>query len=93
MDYSHVHLFRFHGGDQALICKLSLIMSLELVFLFSPLLHKIAGRTASNMSRGKRQVCRGVGTVYPWAMFLQDIPGSQCSLSQPKRPTILVTNR
>lgn len=38
--------------------------------------------------RDKFVLSTGVGTVYPWAMFLQDIPGTQCSLSQPKRRSL-----
>ena len=84
MDYSHVHLLGFHGGDQALICKLSL-MSLEPEsflswFLFSLILHQIASSNCKQhvTGTGISLFCPGVGTVYPWAMFLQDIRGTQC---------------
>ena len=49
-------------------------------FLFSLLLHQIASSNCKQhvTGTGISLFCPGVGTVYPWAMFLQDIPGTQC---------------
>ena len=59
-------------------------------FLFSLLLHQIASSNCKQhvTGTGISLFCPGVGTVYPWAMFLLDIPGTQVSLSQPKRPSL-----
>ena len=49
-------------------------------FLFSLLLHQIASSNCKQhvTGTGISLFCPGVGTVYPWAMFLLDIPGTQC---------------
>ena len=49
-------------------------------FLFSLILHQIASSNCKQhvTGTGISLFCPGVGTVYPWAMFLQDIPGTQC---------------
>lgn len=49
-------------------------------FLFSLLLHQIASSNCKQhvTGTGISLFFPGVGTVYPWAMFLLDIPGTQC---------------
>ena len=49
-------------------------------FLFSLILHQIASSNCKQhvTGTGISLFCPGVGTVYPWAMFLQGIPGTQC---------------